>query len=89
MKLRVKGAAEGLHILPFGLKVKATEKQNAQDHDDGDNDYLDQGHGKFLKVTGQEGKNAAKNKPYSRKRLSGLSNSIRRFRSPNDDFNRE
>jgi hypothetical protein len=71
------------------LKVKATEKQDAQDHDDSNNDYLDQGHGKFLKVTGQEGKNAAKNKPYSRKRLSGLSNSIRRFRSPNDDFNRE
>ena len=88
MKLRGKGAAEGLHILPFGLNVKATEKQNAQDHDDGDNDYLDQGHGKFLKVTGQERKNAAK-KPYFRKRLSGLSNPIRRFRSPNDDFNRE
>ena len=89
MEPRVKSAAESQPILPFGLKVKATEKQNAQDHDDGDNDYLDQGHGKFLKVTGQEGKNAAKNKPYSRKRLSGLSNSIRRFRSPNDDFNRE
>ena len=32
---------------------------------------------------------AAKNKPYSRKRLSELSNSSRRFRSPNDDFNHE
>ena len=89
MERKVKSAAEGQHILPFGLEIKATEKQYAQDHDDGDNDYLDQGHGKFLKVAGQERNNAAKNKPYSRKRLSELSNSIRRFRSPNDDFNRE
>jgi len=40
--------------LPFGLDVEATEKQNAQDHDDGYQDYLDQSHGKFLKVVGQE-----------------------------------
>lgn len=67
--------------MPFGLNVEATEKQNAQDHDDGDYNYLDQGHGKFLKVAGQERNDAAKNKPYSRKRLSELSNSSRRFRS--------
>jgi len=45
--------------LPFGLDVEATEKQNAQDHDDGYQDYLDQSHGKFLKVAGQERNNAA------------------------------
>ena len=73
--------------MPFGLEVEATEKQNAQDHDDGYNDYLDQSHGKFLKVAGQEGNRMRLiNKPYSKKRLSELSNSCRRFQSPNDGF---
>jgi len=68
--------------LPFGLEDEATEKQNAQDHDDGYQDYLDQSHGKFLKVAGQEGNNRLLNKPYSKKRLRELSNSFRRFPEP-------
>jgi hypothetical protein len=35
---------------PSGLDKKPTEKQDAQDHNDCDKDYLDQTHSKFLNV---------------------------------------
>ena len=38
------GFEAGTSMKPFGLRKKATEKQNAQNHDDRDDNDFDQAH---------------------------------------------
>ncbi|HWN08520.1 MAG TPA: hypothetical protein VNO50_04490 [Pyrinomonadaceae bacterium] len=38
------GFLAGRSMQPFGLRKEATEKENAQDHDDRDDDNFDQTH---------------------------------------------
>jgi hypothetical protein len=47
--------AAGKSMQPSGLGKEAAEKQNAQNHDDGDYDDLDQTHNESLKVRENKG----------------------------------